>query len=337
MSTQSNAKYGLLVRTPAVAVDLPTPADTPYIPYAILPHITGHKPTSYGVPRLPPRKVGYVRIGLPLKDSHIVETLFVGDFVFLVGQVAAEPVYWLVDTSTPELLINQRYQTLHAKLPPSPSGEFGAVVMAGFRVFTEDGYAVEFPPTTAVVRDLNTFLLNLINAEAQPGIGLESFGGVIGAKLLHQVVAEIDWPLAALTFHPTVHKPIGDVLPMTMTPLGQITIPVQVGTHPIGPWIVDTANRDSILSSSFVHRYGIPAEPPLFGVRSASGQAVQVGRTAGQLWLGGKIKTLMIYLGVPLAELADYTRSVDGILGTDVMRFFAISFDYGRGQLTIRY
>lgn len=135
--------------------------------------------------------------------------------------------------------------------------------------------------------------------------------------------ASVTFPYAPLTVGSTVYG-----LPL---------VQVRVNDAVTGTFLFDTGTNVSLLTDTLAAKLGLTPKPVLkdghpFQVQGQSAEAVVVSRLqAGALRLNNV--QMIVWKEQALVSLAQHP--LDGIIGTNIMRFFPVLFDCARSQITI--
>lgn len=172
--------------------------------------------------------------------------------------------------------------------------------------------------------------------------------GYIGLSVLSHFRVAVDYERRILEFRPQEEpgRPIaaGDVeIPYRMTNGGMLSVSTDIGAPVPLNFIVDTGASSTVVSSRAFARYNLAS-------KQHKGVAVRVVGAGGvtdnvpvvvldRLQLKGSdrrhdfVRAIVLDLD-PVNETAGFEQS--GIVGSDMLRFFRIEFDFARGVIVLR-
>lgn len=172
--------------------------------------------------------------------------------------------------------------------------------------------------------------------------------GYIGLSVLSHFRIAVDYERRVLELRPADEpgQPIaeGDVeIPYRMTNGGMMSVRADIGTEVALNFIVDTGASSTVVSSRAFERYNLAA-------KQHKGVAVRVVGAGGvtdnvpvvvldrlQLQGGGRlhefVRAIVLDLD-PVNETAGFEQS--GIMGSDMLRFFRVEFDFARSTIVFR-
>jgi hypothetical protein len=180
--------------------------------------------------------------------------------------------------------------------------------------------------------------------QLSPAFGL-SLDGILGSGLFRRVVVETDYRNRRMTLHEAGHAPAprgATAIPVALDELSFAYVEARLalpGRPPVaGSFLVDSgADGSVLLYRPFVERHGLAAGQALrdvAGAGSGGATALSVGR-AERLDLGPfSIPRPLVTFSRDAAGLNADARHA-GLLGGEVLRRFAVVYDYPRRRLLL--
>lgn len=278
-------------------------------------------------------KSGYRSTGISgIVREHIIETKIVDSLVFVVCQVSRDISYFLVDFNFSGIIC---LDDIFFKKNKGYFANRGKPSIPGIRFFSEDGLALEYPV-------INDFVVDNVRSKIEniPGVHyhkdiFQHFGGIIGLKICQSTQVEIDYPNQKLSFHPVNKRQTG--VPIQMTVIDEkICIVCKTG-QVSSLWNINCVSEKSGFIENILK---INPQAPYYDIFIAEKESlkkIKVGNMTAQLELGGKITTIPIQIAVPLIGSRISAQQYKGLIGSDVLKFFSITFDLFRKEIVIKY